>query len=139
MGRVNIPILSELERAELEHLYRSSTKHGLGKRCQTVLLKADGRTSKDVGLIVGMCNVSVNSWLKRYKTEGINGLLIKEGRGPKPKIDPIKDRETILFLVKQHRQKVETAKAEWQAVTDKEVSRVTFKRFLKSLGEDTNV
>ena len=31
-----------------------------------------------------MCNVSVNSWVKRYKSEGIKGLYIKPGRGKKP-------------------------------------------------------
>jgi transposase len=40
-----------------------------------------------VGEIVGMSYVSVNSWLKRYKREGISGLRIKKGRGRKPLLD----------------------------------------------------
>jgi len=111
----------------------------LRKRCQAILLKADGRHSKDVGSIVGMCHVSVNSWLKRYKSDGIEGLYIKPGRGKKPLIDKKSDEHAILEAVSQHRQKVATAKAEWEALSGKEVSKSTFIRFLKSLGDDIDV
>ena len=138
MGRVNTPNLSELQRTELENLYKNDKNHCIRKRCQTILLKADGRISKDVGTIVGMSQISVNSWLSRYKSEGIRGLLTKPGRGPKVKIDLIKDREQVLELVKKHRQKVELAKAEWEASSNKKIHRETFRRFLKSLAEDIN-
>lgn len=138
MGRVNRPLLKESQKTELEKLFKESTNHSLRKRCQTILLKAEGRDSKDVGSIVGMCNVSVNSWLKRYKSEGISGLYIKPGRGKKPLIDRKLDGEAILEAVKKHRQKVSTAKAEWETSSNKEVSKSTFKRFLKSLVEDIN-
>ena len=138
MGRVNTPILSESERADLENLYKKSNNHALRKRCQTILLKADGRKSKDVGAIVGMNHISVNSWLSRYKSEGISGLSTKPGRGPKPKIDLVIDREVVLALAKKHRQKVELAKAEWEAASGKTLHRETFRRFLKSLVEDIN-
>jgi transposase len=136
MGRVNTPHLSESARRELETLYKESDNHSLRQRCQTILLKADGRSSKDVGAIVGMYHISVNSWLSRYKSEGISGLLTKAGRGPKRKIDPILDGEKVLSLVKQHRQKVELAKSEWEASSGKTLHRETFRRFLKSLAED---
>ena len=138
MGRVNRPVLSESQQIELEKLFKESTNHSVRKRCQTILLKAEGRHSKDVGSIVGMSNVSVNSWLKRYKSEGIAGLYIRPGRGRKPLIDRNMDEESILEAVKQHRQKVSTAKAEWEASSEKEVSKSTFKRFLKNLVDDIN-
>ncbi|MFN4144629.1 MAG: hypothetical protein ACK4GN_02310 [Runella sp.] len=122
----------------MEKLFKESTNHSLRKRCQTILLKSEGRDSRDVGSIVGMCNVSVNSWVKRYKSEGIIGLHIKPGRGRKPLIDVKTDELPILESVKQHRQKVSTAKAEWGSSSEKEVSKTTFKRFLKSLVEDIN-
>jgi transposase len=136
MGRVNTPILSESERTELENLYKKSDNHTLRKRCQTILLKADGRKSKDVGAIVGMNHISVNSWLSRYKSDGILGLLTKPGRGPKRKIDVAVDGEEVLALAKKHRQKVELAKAEWEASKGKTLHRETFRRFLKSLAGD---
>lgn len=138
MGRVNTPILSESQKKELDDLFKSSSNHSLRKRCQTILLKSEGRDSIDVGKIVGMCNVSVNSWLQRYKAEGISGLSVKPGRGKKALINRLEDESAILEAVKKHRQKVATAKAEWQALSGKSVSDITFKRFLKSLVGDIN-
>lgn len=138
MGRVNTPVLKESERTELETLFKKSDNHSLRKRCQTILLKADGRYSKDVGEIVGMSHVSVNSWLSRYKSKGLPGLLIKPGRGRKPKIAKETDQMEILALAKKHRQRLETAKAEWETNSGKSVSRDTFRRFLKVLADGTN-
>ena len=83
MSRVNTLILTESQCQELEDLYKTSTNHVLRKNCHLVLLKADGRTSKDIGSIVDMCDVTVNTWLQRYKDEGVQGLVIKSGRGRK--------------------------------------------------------
>ena len=70
MGRVNTPVLKPEEQASLEEALRKSGNHTFRMRCQSILLKAAGRKSKDVARIVGMCHVSVNGWLKRYKTVG---------------------------------------------------------------------
>jgi transposase len=137
MTRVNTPILTASNRQELEHLYKTSPKHVMRKNCHAILLKADGRTSKDVGCIVGMSHVSVNSWLHRYKTEGLSGLMIKSGRGRKPILDK-SDAESLRQHINDHRQRAETARAEWQAASGKKASRTTFRHFLKVLADDTN-
>ncbi|MDR1335632.1 MAG: helix-turn-helix domain-containing protein [Tannerella sp.] len=64
-------------------------------RCHVILLKAEGCSSKDVGLITGMSNISVNHWVKRFKTGGISGLNNKSGQGRKPVLDA-GDRSTSL-------------------------------------------
>lgn len=138
MGRVNTPVLSEVQRTELENGLKTGQSHAFRMRCQCILLKSDNRTSKDVGLIVGMCHVSVNSWLLRYKKQGINGLLTQKGRGRKRKIEKTKDEASIVLLVKANRQRTQIAKAEWEAQSGKTVSRDTFRRFLKVLAEDIN-
>lgn len=138
MGRVNTPHLSTVSREELEILQIKSANASLRKRCQLILLKADGRSSKDVGSILRMSHVSVNSWVKRYKEEGILGLFIKPGRGKKGLLNFEEDKEQILESIKKHRQKVSSAKAEWELAGGKKVSEKTFKRFLKSLVEDIN-
>ena len=138
MGRLNTPHLSTVSREELEILQIKSANASLRKRCQLILLKADGRSSKDVGSILRMSHVSVNSWVKRYKEEGILGLFIKPGRGKKGLLNFEEDKEPILESIKRHRQKVSSAKAEWELVSGKKVSEKTFKRFLKSLVEDIN-
>ncbi len=85
-----------------------------------------------------MCHISVNIWLSRYKKEGIEGLKTKPGRGRKPILRK-EDEPTILKMVKENRQLVQIAKAEWEAETNRTVSGPTFRRFLKSLAENTNV
>jgi transposase len=138
MGRVNTPKIDFKVLEELERNYRGSSNHSFRKRCQTILLKAAGRTSKDVGGIVGMSHVSVNSWLKRFNTEGISGLYIKQGRGRRSIINQEDDEVFILESVKKHRQSVSQAKAEWESFSGKKADEITFKRFLKSLVEDIN-
>ena len=44
----------------------------------------------------------------------------------------------MLEIAKKHRQRLQTAKAEWEENSGKEVSRATFRRFLKSLAADIN-
>ena len=66
MGRVNTPILTSEQRIELDRGLKDGHNHSFRMRCQSILLKSEGRTSKEVGSITGMCNVSVNSWLNRY-------------------------------------------------------------------------
>ena len=133
MGRTNKPILSQEEQAALEKMLKTSDNHSFRKRCQLVLLKAAGRTSIDVGKIVGMNPVSVNSWLNRYKSDKIKGLLVKAGRGRKALINKESDTPLILETVKSNRQRLQTAKAEWESLSGKTVSGSTFKRFLKAL------
>jgi transposase len=83
-----------------------------------------------------MCHVSVNSWLKRYKTEGLSGLYTKPGRGRKAVLNKDEDRDGILEAIKANRQRMRTAKAEWESKSGKSVSDSTFKAFLKSLADD---
>lgn len=141
MGRVNTPILNEQEKLALENGLRTSKSHAFRMRCQTILLKSDGRKSKDVASIVGICHVSVNSWLKRYKAEGIEGLLTKPGRGRKTLIEPKADTEAIVEAVKANPSRIAMAKAEWEAkrsAGSNPVSREAFTNFLKTLAQDIN-
>jgi hypothetical protein len=63
MGRVNTPSLTLEQRRELVSGVRTGKSHSFRMRCQGILLKSEGRTSKDVGSITGMCNVSVDTWI----------------------------------------------------------------------------
>jgi transposase len=138
MGRVNTPQLLPQDRASLEHGLRTGTSHCFRTRYHVVLLKSEGRSSKDVGLITGMSNVSVNHWIKRFKLDGISGLSNKSGQGRKPVLDA-EDKDGLLAAIKSHRQRLQTAKAEWEAIRGKSISDSTLRRFLKVLAEDINV
>jgi|GEM_PF-353003 len=142
MSRVNTPLLDEAAQAALESLYKQSPNHTLRQRCQLVLLKATGRTSDDVGQVVGLCQVSVNSWLKRYREEGLKGLETKPGRGRKPLLTAGVDEASVRAAVETNRQRITLAKAEWEsqrAASEPAVSRDTFRAFLKALVADTSV
>jgi transposase len=139
MGRVNTPVLEAEAKRELEAGLRTSKSHTFRTRCQLVLLKAEGRKSKEVASIVKMCEMSVNNWVERYQAEGIAGLLTKPGRGRKPIIDRIQDEAEILKSVKANRQRLQTAKADWEAVSGKRISSSTLRRFLKALADATSV
>jgi transposase len=138
MGRVNTPILDKEAKNALEHGFKTGKKHAFRVRCQLVLLKSENRKSKEVAKIVKMCEMSVNNWLVRYADEGIEGLKTKTGRGRKPLINKITDEASILESIQSNRQRLQTAKSEWEAQSGKSVSRDTLRRFLKALADDTN-
>jgi len=139
MGRVNTPVLTAAQRQELETGLKHGSSHCFRMRCQSILLKAEGRKSKEVGAITGMCAISVNNWLSRYGLDGITGLKTKPGRGRKPILSPLEYRAAILAAIKDNRQRMRTAKAQWEAKSGKKVCDTTFKAFLKTLADDINV
>lgn len=138
MGRVTTPVLTKDQRQLLESGLKEGSSHCFRMRCQSILLKSEGRTSEEVGRITGMCHVSVNSWIKRFKMEGLAGLSTKPGRGRKPIINESEDKSAMLEAIKSNRQRLQTAKAEWEASSGKSVSRDTFRNFLKRLADDIN-
>ena len=138
MGRVNTPIVTLTQRQELEEGLRHGSSHCFRMRCQSILLKSEGRKSKEVSQITGMCAVSINNWVKRYNEEGIAGLQTKSGRGRKPLISPTEDSAAILSAIKSNRQRMRTAKAQWESESGKKVCDTTFKAFLKTLADDIN-
>ena len=138
MGRVNTPILTNQALNELENGLKMGKSHAFRARCQLILLKSENRKSKEVGEIVKVCEMTVNNWLLRYKNEGIKGLKTKKGRGRKPLLSREVDSVSILKTIKENRQRLKVAKAEWEAESGKSVSRSTFRLFLKALAENTN-
>jgi transposase len=137
MGRVNTPSLTSEQGRALVTGFKTGHSHCFRNRCHVILLKAEGRSSKDVGRITGMSHVSVNSWVQRFKQEGITGLSNKAGQGRKPLITK-EEESSVLRVVKANRQRLQAAKAEWETEGGKSVSKSTLRRFLKSLAEDIN-
>lgn len=138
MANIRSIQLNPQQRAQLEKGYRNAPSHAFRKRCHLVLLKAEERTSKDVGAIVSMHQNSVNHWLNRYEKEGIDGLNTKPGRGRKPIIDPRTDTQIVRKAVEQERQRLRAAKELLETELNKSFSLKTLKRFLKKTAVDTN-
>jgi len=136
MGRFIKITLNDKTRAELEAGYRRDTSHTFRQRCQMVLLKAQGRKSKEIAAMFGCGEKSVNDWLHRYRSEGINGLRTKAGRGRPAILSAESDAATVREAVRQHRRRISQAKAALEADLGKEFSQRTLVRFLKNLTAD---
>jgi transposase len=138
MGRVNKPELSVDSRTALEKGYKEGKQHSYRQRCQIILLKSEGRDSEEVGGILGMSETTVNTWVKRYKTSGIDGLKTKAGQGRKPILTVEEDGEAVLRAIKCNRQRISEAKESFEAESNKSLSTDTLRRFLKVLADGTN-
>lgn len=137
MGRFIKVELTLDQRKELESGYRNGKSHAFRTRCQMVLLKSEGRKSQDIADFLRFCQQAVNNWLNRYKTEGIGGLQIKEGRGRRSILSRTEDFDAVQKAVKKHRQRISIAKAELEETLGKEFSIRTLDRYLKILTADT--
>jgi transposase len=138
MGRFLKITLDDKARAELENSYQNGESHSFRQHCQMVLLKAEGRKTRDIAAIFRCCEKSVNDWLHRYKKDGINGLRIKPGRGRPSILSEKADQEAVRSAVTEHRQRISLAKAELEARLGKQFSERTLVRFLKNLTADIN-
>ena len=139
MGRTIKIELDDKQRNELEQGYRNGKSHVFRLRCHIVLLKSEGRKSKEVAAILDSCELSVNNWLRRYINEGISGLHNKPGQGRIPILQPSEDAQSVRSSVAQHRQRISQARAELEDSLGKKFSEKTLRRFLKNLTADINV
>ena len=98
-----------------------------------ILLKSERRTASEIADVLGCCEVVVNSWLKRYEAEGIEGLRTKPGRGRKPILDAEMDLQKVKEAVKANRQRISLAKADLEAELSKSFSGKTLERYIKNM------
>jgi hypothetical protein len=77
MGKIRKIELSTEQLAELAAGIRTGKSHAYRQRCQLVMLKSEGRSSKEVAAIIKMNAITINNWLNRYELEGIAGLKTK--------------------------------------------------------------
>jgi transposase len=136
MGRVIKIELTDNQRKELEKGYRNGKSHAFRTRCQFVLLKSEGRKSTEIAEFLGFCQQAVNLWLNRYKAEGINGLVVRAGRGRPCILSKEEDLAAVKKAVKNHRQRISIAKAELEKTLGKAFSNRTLNRYLKNLTAD---
>lgn len=73
--------LTDEQRAELVRRYKTEKNVRLRDRIQCVLLKADGRTNKDIAAVLFTSEHSVHDWLDRYDAGGLDTLCAWEVGG----------------------------------------------------------
>ncbi len=101
MGKIRIIDLTFEQNKALQEAYQRGKTHAFRKRCQLILLKSEGRTSKEVSQIIKMNEISINNWVDRYELEGITGLMTKPGRGRKKVLDQIQDAAKVRQAVQK--------------------------------------
>lgn len=138
IAKIKVIQLTDEQRLQLEEGFRQGKSHAYRMRCRTTLLKAKGLTSKEVGVQTEQTHISVNSWVKRFETEGIKGLETRPGRGRKPIMDN-SDEDAVRIAIENDRQSVMKAKEAWQQASGKKASESTFRAFLSALARDIDV
>ena len=138
IAKIKVIQLTDEQRLQLEEGFRQGKSHAYRMRCRTILLKAKGLTSKEVGVQTEQTHISVNSWVKRFETEGIKGLETRPGRGRKPIMDN-SDEDAVRMAIENDRQSVMKAKEAWQQASGKKASESTFRAFLSALARDIDV
>ena len=137
MGRkTKVIVLTDLEEFALEQGYKGKGSFVFRQRCQMILLKSQGRSSKEIAGILRTNLLSVNQWVQRYEKQGIAGLQTKAGQGRKPIFDKVADEALVKAAVQKERQRLSLAKEELEKQTGKRFSQVTLRRFLKNLSAD---
>jgi len=129
--------LSADEQLALQKEYKQGNPGCFSRRCQMVLLKIEGYKSKQIGTIVGCCEMSVNTWIKRYEQQGIQGLKTKQGRGRKP-ILTSDHLPLVKAAVQAERQRLAQAQNMIESSLGKPMSKATLTRFLKLITAVTN-
>jgi transposase len=131
MGKTKIIQLSEERRQELEDGYRNSQSHAFRERCQMILLKSEKRTSAEIARFLSCHKITVNEWVKRFESEGVEGLRTRPGRGRRAILQASTDLSQVRAAVRRSRQRISLAKAELETELQKPFSVTTLKRFLK--------
>jgi transposase len=139
MGKKKIVQLSAQQRTELEKGYRTGKSHTFRQRCQMILLKSENRTSLEVAEFLGVCEVVVNNWLKRFETEGIKGLETRKGRGRPPILSQqnAEHLQKVKAEIEKHPNSVKTVVAALEEDLDLQMHPETLKRFLKKMVIDS--
>jgi len=88
------------QRTELRKFVKShDTPAPVATRAQIVLWRADGRQKKEIADLAGVSRPTVDLWLSRYQTGGIDGLFDRPRGAPREQV-PAAVRSRILALTR---------------------------------------
>jgi DNA-directed RNA polymerase specialized sigma24 family protein len=75
---IRIPSLTEEQQVALDQLYRKTKLPRVRTRAQMILLSAEqGLKAEEIAVIVRESAVTVLTWLKRYRAEGIEACKMR--------------------------------------------------------------
>ncbi|MCP4523830.1 MAG: helix-turn-helix domain-containing protein, partial [Candidatus Gracilibacteria bacterium] len=78
--------LTEGEELTLEKGHKHHLSKDFRNRCQALLMSYRGIQVKHISSIFQVRTRTIYTWMDRWESEGISGLMIRSGRGRKPKL-----------------------------------------------------
>jgi transposase len=104
MRPIRVPPLTDVQRNELDALYRHTKDPRLRTRAQMVLLAAEQqRKVSEIATIVRESEVTVQRWLKRYLAEGPEGLKDAPRPGRTARVTPLYRAELLAAVRRRPR------------------------------------
>lgn len=127
--------LTAEQKSSLKKGHQKGKSHSFRKKCQCILLRAEGKTVKELSTLYGVGINTIYIWLKLWKTEGIKGLYTKPGQGRPAKIDLNNDYHTatIKTMIENEPKNLNRVVGQIKSKLGIEVSKKTLIRFLKNL------
>lgn len=136
MGRKVIPLdLGVAERQALEDALKRSDSRKYARRCQIVLRKshADRPSNSTLATELGVQEITVAKWLRRYRQAGLAGLHDRPIPGRPAIFDAVRDAALVRQQVQLSRQRLRQAHAQLEQARGQRFSDATLRRFLKNL------
>ena len=113
MQPIRVPSLTETQQQTLDELYRTTKDPRLRTRAQMVFLSAEqGLTVPEIATIVRESESTVQRWLKRFLSEGVEGLADAPRPGRHSDITP-EYRETLLAAVRRRPRSLDLPFSVW--------------------------
>ena len=107
------------------------------RRCAIVLLKAQGLSNAGIAQQLQVSEVTVGTWITRYRVDKVAGLVTQAGRGGVPILRE-EDMERVREVVSQNRSRLSAAKAELEEELGKSFCQRTLERFVKKTAHATS-
>ncbi len=95
MRRRVLPPLSLQDQLELTQTYRTSRDARLVRRCQAVLLAAEGQPVPAIAALVRVDQSTIHRWLDRFEVDGVTGLVPRTSPGRPPRWDETYEFELV--------------------------------------------
>jgi len=76
--------LQKTEQVTLENGYQNHPKHHFRQRCHALLLSHRGKSCPEIANLFNIRTRTVYTWMDRWESQGLVGLMIQSGRGLKP-------------------------------------------------------
>lgn len=136
MGRrVAVLELSECDREALQGALARTDSRKYARRCHLILRKAaeDRPSNAALARELGLQQVTVAKWIRRYRSGGLAGLRDLPIPGRPAIFDAVRDAARVRQQVQESRQRLRVAHAQIEQSQGQALSEVTLRRFLKSL------